>query len=91
MLYIIIAVFKPAIDLICDPDYINDKWHGWLDFKEQLQVEHKRTYHYAATYEDFVEIIRNCSDIEQLKHMRLVCVYILLVKAYRTIEEMECT
>ena len=65
-----VIVFKPAVDLICDPDYLNQKVAGWLAHQEQLALEHKATYSYAATYEDFMKLIKDSVDIEHLKQMR---------------------
>ncbi len=64
------SVFKSAVDLICDPDYFNTKVFDWIDYRDQLAQEHKRTYTYAATYEEFMKIIKECNNIEDLKHMR---------------------
>ena len=63
-------VLKPGIDLICDPDYLNQKLLSWLEYREMLYLESKRTYSYAATYEDFMKMIDQCHDIEHLKQMR---------------------
>jgi len=65
-----VLVLKPAVDLVCDPHYLNSKLYGWLSCKERLVAKAKRKYVYAATYEDFMEIIEQCEDIEQLKHIR---------------------
>jgi len=66
------TVLKPAVDLVCDPHYLNSKLYGWLSYKERLVAKAKRKYLYAATYEDFMEMIEQCGDIEQLKHIRLI-------------------
>jgi len=66
------TVLKPAINLVCDPYYLNSKLFGWLSYKERLVAKAKRKYLYAATYEDFMEMIEQCEDIEQLKHIRFV-------------------
>ena len=71
------AVFKPAVDLICEPDYFNSKVLGWFEYREQLAQEHKRTYTYAATYEEFMKKIKGSNDVEHLKQMR----YPLLVQS----------
>lgn len=65
------TVLKPAIDLVCDPHYLNSKLYGWLSYKERLVAKAKRKYLYAATYELFMEMIEHCEDVEQLKHIRL--------------------
>ncbi|XP_064621309.1 sorting nexin-25-like isoform X2 [Lineus longissimus] len=63
-------VMKPIIDLMCDPDYINQKIFDFFDYREKLAAEHQRTYSHAASYEDFVKMIRACQDIEHLKQIR---------------------
>ena len=65
-------MLKPAVDLVCDPHYLNCKLHGWLTYKEHMVAKANRKYLYAATYEDFMEMIEQCEDIEQLKHIRFV-------------------
>jgi len=65
-------VLKPAVDLVCDPHYLNSKLYGWLSYKERLVAKAKRKYLYAATYELFMEMIEQCTDIEQLKHIRFI-------------------
>ncbi|XP_067663522.1 sorting nexin-25-like isoform X1 [Haliotis asinina] len=64
------AALKPMVDLICDPDYINLKLLSYLEYREKLSEDTRRTYTYAATYEDFVKKIEMCEDIEHLKQMR---------------------
>ena len=63
-------VFQPTIDMLCDPDYINQKLYNWLEYREKLSYEQRRTYTHAATYEEYMKIIENCKDIEHLKQMR---------------------
>lgn len=64
------SVFKPTIERLCDPDYINQTLISYLDFREKLWEEHNKTYAYAASYEDFMKMIEESDDIEQLKGMR---------------------
>ncbi|KAL3879426.1 hypothetical protein ACJMK2_031724 [Sinanodonta woodiana] len=63
-------VLKPTVDLICDPDYINQKLIGYIEYREKLSEDTRRTYTYAATYEEFVKMIEKCDDIEHLKQLR---------------------
>ncbi|KAK3599208.1 hypothetical protein CHS0354_012814 [Potamilus streckersoni] len=63
-------VLKPSIDLICDPDYINQKLISYIEYREKLSEDTRRTYTYAATYEEFVKMIEKCDDIEHLKQLR---------------------
>jgi len=64
------VVLKPSIDLLCDPDYINLTLLAYIEYREKLSEDTKRTYTYAATYEDFVKMISKCEDIEHLKQLR---------------------
>jgi sorting nexin-25 len=56
--------------MLCDPDYINRKLIGYIDYRQRLSEDTKRTYTYAATYEDFIKLIDRCNDIEHLKQIR---------------------
>lgn len=56
--------------MLCDPDYINRKLIGYIDYRQRLSEDTKRTYTYAATYEDFIKLIDKCNDIEHLKQIR---------------------
>ncbi|WAQ97897.1 SNX25-like protein [Mya arenaria] len=64
------TVLKPSIELLCDPDYLNIKLLAYIEYREKLSEDTRRTYTYAATYEDFVKMIRKCEDIEHLKQLR---------------------
>lgn len=63
-------VFYNLIDTICDPDYINLKLIGYLQWQQKEMEHHNRTYSYAETFEDFVHIIQDCGNIEDLKRIR---------------------
>ncbi|CAH1265099.1 SNX25 [Branchiostoma lanceolatum] len=63
-------VFKQVIDLLCDPDYINQTLLNFLQYREKLAEEHNKAYMYAATYEEFVKMINQTKDIEALKEIR---------------------
>lgn len=65
-----VSVFKPSIDMLCDPEYLNDKLLAYLDYRTKFCEETRRSYTYAATYEDFVKMIQSCDDIEYLKHIK---------------------
>lgn len=64
------SVLKPTVDMLCDPDYINRKLISYIDYRQRLSEDTKRTYTYAATYEDFIKLIDKCTDIEHLKQIR---------------------
>ncbi|PIK36408.1 putative sorting nexin-25 [Apostichopus japonicus] len=64
------TVFRPAVDTICDPHYINETFLSYLDYRVQLAERHKKKYAYAASYEDFIQMIGECNDIDELLQMR---------------------
>ncbi|XP_050417807.2 sorting nexin-25 isoform X2 [Patella vulgata] len=64
------STLKPVIDLLCDPDYINQKLLDYLKYRQKLSEDTRRTYTYAPTYEDFVKMIAAGDDIEHLKQIR---------------------
>ncbi|GAB1606208.1 sorting nexin-25-like [Argonauta hians] len=65
-----VSVLKPVIDLLCDPEFINDQLLTYLTYHAKLSEATRKTYSYAATYEEFVKMIQNCEDIECLKQLR---------------------
>lgn len=66
----IITVLKPSVDMLCDPDYINQKLINYIDYRRQLSEDTRKKYTYAATYEQFVKLIDKCEDLEALKQIR---------------------
>lgn len=69
-LYGLLTVLQPMVDMVCDPDYINQKLIAYIDYRRQVSEDTRRTYLYAANYEDFVKMIGKCEDIEHLKQIR---------------------
>ena len=67
-----VAVFQVTIDMLCDPDYINQKILAYIKKQEKLMADTKRTYTYAASYEDFVKMINLSESLDELKQMRFV-------------------
>nr|XP_037285481.1 sorting nexin-25-like isoform X2 [Rhipicephalus microplus] len=63
-------VFQPTVDLITDPDYINQKLIAYLQWLQAENEKHSRTYAYAETWEDFIFVIDTCTDVQDLKRMR---------------------
>lgn len=55
-----------------NPDNINQSLLFYLMSQEALVTSYKRLFTYAASYEDFVELILKCNDIEELKQIRYV-------------------
>ncbi|XP_060039791.1 sorting nexin-25 isoform X2 [Erinaceus europaeus] len=63
-------VLKPVVDLLSNPDYINQMLLTQLERREQMNEHHKRAYTYAPSYEEFVKLINSNSDVEFLKQLR---------------------
>ncbi|XP_012153795.1 sorting nexin-25 isoform X4 [Megachile rotundata] len=63
-------ILKPAIDLITDPDYINQKILMYIDQQQLAEAMHRKTYEYAESFEDFIRMIKSSKDLEVLKHIR---------------------
>lgn len=67
---IFLSVLKPAIDLITDPDYINQKILTYIDQQQLAEAMHRKTYEYAESFEDFIRMVKSTRDLEVLKHIR---------------------
>lgn len=68
--YLVCKVIHPTIERVCDPDYINQKLLKYLvDREELVKGTHKR-YAHSETYEDFMQHIKKCEDIDELTHIR---------------------
>eukprot|EP00069_Balaena_mysticetus_P011912 bmy_00309T0 len=67
-------VLKPVVELLSNPDYINQMLLAQLEHREQMNEHHKRAYTYAPSYEEFIKLINSNSDVEFLKQLRL-CIY----------------
>ncbi|KAG7200932.1 hypothetical protein KM043_003293 [Ampulex compressa] len=63
-------VLKPAIDLVTDPDYINQKILSYIEQQQLAEAIHRKTYEYAESFEDFIRMINSWNDLEVLKHIR---------------------
>lgn len=48
-----------------------------------MQAEKRRhTYEYAETYEDFIKLIQECTEIEELQRMRLAPRHFMLTFSF---------
>ncbi|XP_029442709.1 sorting nexin-25 isoform X2 [Rhinatrema bivittatum] len=65
-----IKVLKPTVELLSDPDYINRMLLTQLQYREQMNEHHRKAYTYAPSYEEFIKLINNSSDVEFLKQLR---------------------
>jgi len=66
------------MDMLCDPDYINQKILAYIRQQEKLMADTKRTYTYAASYEDFVKMINLSDSLDELKQMRCARLHFVL-------------
>nr|CAD7459223.1 unnamed protein product [Timema tahoe] len=58
-----------AIELITDPDFINQKVIVYIQQQSQTDVSRKKPFAYASTFDDFMQMIKNSSDVEDLKRI----------------------
>uniref|UniRef100_A0A8C6QS01 Sorting nexin 25 n=1 Tax=Nannospalax galili TaxID=1026970 RepID=A0A8C6QS01_NANGA len=63
-------VLKPVVELLSNPDYINQMLLTQLEYREQMNEHHKRAYTYSPSYEEFIKLINSNSDVEFLKQLR---------------------
>ncbi|XP_051472727.1 sorting nexin-25 isoform X2 [Apus apus] len=63
-------VLKPVVELLSDPDYINQMLLSQLEYREQMNEHQKKDYTYAPSYEEFIKLINSSSDVEFLKQLR---------------------
>lgn len=78
--YVKPPVLKPVVELLSDPDYINQMLLAQMEYREQVNEHHKRAYTYAPSYEEFIKLINSNTDVEFLKQLRyLVVVYSVFV------------
>lgn len=58
------------IKMLTSPDYINQKVVQQIEARLAAAAIHKRSYEYANTFEDFMKIIGNAGNIEELSIIR---------------------
>ncbi|CAH2229707.1 jg2257 [Pararge aegeria aegeria] len=63
-------ILQPAIDLVTEPDYINQKIIQYLEAQKEVDAMHVRTHEYAKTFEDYIRLINNCNNVDTLKRLR---------------------
>ena len=87
--YLACQVFQPAIEQICDPDYINRKLLAYLSRREATAKSAQKNYAVATTYQGFMKYLRDCNDAEELKHMReLIITDIMQAKAVHKMKQL---
>lgn len=55
--------------MICDPDYLNQKIIAYLTTRENLRNNLNNKFSHAATYEDFIRLIKSSNNIDELKQL----------------------
>lgn len=68
--YLVCRIFQPTIDKICEPDYINQKLIAYLLKQEEVTKASQKRYAHSETYEDFMQHIKKCEDINELTLIR---------------------
>ncbi|CAK1551679.1 unnamed protein product [Leptosia nina] len=63
-------ILQPAINIITDPDYINQKIIQYLEAQKEVDAMHVRTHEYAKTFEDYIRLINSCNNVDTLKRLR---------------------
>ena len=66
----LVLVLEPLIDQLSNPEFINTQMLNYLRHQQVAKELNKRTYHYAASFEEFISLIQDSSDIDELKHVR---------------------
>lgn len=56
--------------MITSPDYINQKIVQNIESRLATAAINKRSYEYAASFEDFLKIIQNSTSLEELLQIR---------------------
>lgn len=81
----LVSVLLPAVNMITEPDYLNQKILNYLEAQRAAAAVQNRTHEYARSFEDFLKLIHNCNEIDTLKRIRLVThnfyLYWFMVKA----------
>lgn len=65
-----LIVLQPAIELVTEPDYINQKIIQYLEAQKEVDAMHVRTHEYAKTFEDYIRLINSCNNVDTLKRLR---------------------
>ena len=86
--YLAGQILLPTIEMVCDPDYINQKLLAYLTRREQAVKSASTKYHYR-TFEDFVKIIKKIEDLMELHSMRqFIITDIIQAKAVQKMKSM---
>jgi hypothetical protein len=62
-------VLWPTIELICDPDYLNQQLINYLTSQQTLRSNNNKKFSHAANYEDFIRMIKTTQNIDDVKEI----------------------
>ena len=86
--YLAGQILLPTIEMVCDPDYINQKLLAYLTRREQA-VKSASTKYHSRTFEDFVKNIKKIDDLMELHQMRqFIITDIIQAKAVQKMKSM---
>ena len=70
--YLACRILQPTIDMLCDPDYINQKMLAHLAKREEAleRTGKKTTIYKYKDFEEFMNQIKRCEDVEELQGLR---------------------
>lgn len=71
------------VELLGDPDYINQMLLSQLEYREQMNEHQKKDYTYAPSYEEFIKLISSNTDVEFLKQLRYLILHYSLLETKR--------
>lgn len=63
-------MIKPAIDIVTDPDYINQKVLSYIEKQQLTEAMQSFACEYADSFDDFITMIKSTRDLEILKQVR---------------------
>ena len=64
-----IEVFKPTINLICDPEYFNENILLRIEQLNSNNEQKLRKFTLASSYEKFIELIETSNDRDKLEQI----------------------
>ena len=67
--YLACRIFQPTIEMVCNPDYINQKLLAHLIKREEATKSAHKKFAYN-TYEDFIKHIDKCEELNELEEIR---------------------
>ena len=86
--YLAGQILLPTIEMVCDPDYINQKLLAYLTKREEAVKSASNKYHWR-TFEDFVKNIKKIEDLMELHSMRqFIITDIIQAKAVQKMKNM---